>query len=376
MSKLSQKHPWRFFALFALPIFAACNQDPPLAPAALTPSAAVESERSVRVMSRNIYAGFATLGPLADPSLPPSQLPFAVASIWSQIVATDFPSRAERLADEVARNRPHVIGLQEVARYRMQVPADGVPLNATQDVYDFLTLLLDALADRGIHYDVAAVVQNLDVEVPMVFAGSPTGLADVRLTDHDVILVRSDVAWTDAQAANYAAQLPLSVAGMTILVPHGWTSVRATVNDREFRFVNTHLEAFAPVIQVLQAQELLGMLASETGPVALVGDLNSEADGSTTPSYGMMIAAGFADAWLPRGRGETCCHEPDLRNMPSHLVERIDFVLLRGNFGFGPRGLTGGAHSELTGTRPSERTPEGLWPSDHAGIVTTLRLFE
>lgn len=372
MPKLSRKQH-TLAGLLALTVLAGCsNRETPLAPQPLLPSAQSQSDKGIRVMSRNVYQGFSTLGPLADPSLPPSQVPFVVAGIWSQIVATDFPSRAERLADEVARNRPHLIGLQEVSRYRMQVPADGA-LNATEDVYDFLALLLDALADRGLDYRVAAVAQNLDVEMPMIFTGSPIGLADVRLTDRDVILVRGDVAWNDAQAGNYAAKFPLPVGGTTIVVARGWTSIRARIEDRELRFVNTHLEAFVPAIQVLQAQELLAMLASETDPVALVGDLNSEADGSTTPSYGMAIAAGFADAWLPRGRGETCCHEPDLRIMPSHFDERIDFVLLRGDFGLGSPGLEGGVHSELTGIRPSERTPDGLWPSDHAGIVTTLR---
>jgi hypothetical protein len=67
-------------------------------------------------------------------------------------------------------------------------------------------------------------------------------------------------------------------------------------------------------------------LAGEALPTAVVGDLNSEADGSTTPTYGMMTAAGFTDAWLPRGAGETCCHTPDLMNHPSHFDQRIDFI--------------------------------------------------
>jgi hypothetical protein len=115
------------------------------------------------------------------------------------------------------------------------------------------------------------------------------------------------------------------------------------------------------------------MLAGETLPTVVVGDLNSEADGSTTPTYGMMTAAGFADVWPPGGKGETCCHAPSLIQHPSHFDQRIDFILLRGDFGFGPGGIAGSTQSWLTGVRPSERTDSGLWPSDHAGILTVVR---
>ena len=28
----------------------------------------------------------------------------------------------------------------------------------------------------------------------------------------------------------------------------------------------------------------------------------------------------------------------------------------------------------MTGNDPSERTPSGLWPSDHGGVVSTLNI--
>jgi hypothetical protein len=60
-------------------------------------------------------------------------------------------------------------------------------------------------------------------------------------------------------------------------------------------------------------------------------------------------------------------------SLPSHFDQRIDFILLRGDFGFGPGGIPGSTQSWLTGVRPSERTDSGLWPADHAGIFTSLR---
>ena len=355
----------------------ACEGDEPLGPVGTmeTGNSMGFAERTpdsgeIRLMTRNVYQGFSTLAPLLEAT--PQQIPVVAAGIFAEVVATDFPARAERLADEIAFSRPHVVGLQEVSRFRRQVPADFT-LNASEDVYDFLAILLDALEARGLQYEVAANVQNVDAEVPIVWPGSPNGLADIRLTDRDVILIRGDVAWDQAQALNYAAKLPVTIGGQLLLIPRGFTSVRAVVGDRTFRFVNTHLESFSPRVQVPQTQQLLAMLSGEGLPTAVVGDLNSEADGSTTPTYGMMIDSGFEDAWPPRGRGETCCHAPDLTSHPSHFDQRIDFILLRGDFGFIPGGIAGSTQSHLTGVRPSERTDSGLWPSDHAGIVTVVR---
>ncbi len=352
----------------------ACESEGPVGPAEPRASAGFAEGSpdvdEIRLLSRNIYQGFSTLEPLLQ--APPQQIPIVAAGIWGEVVATDFPARAERLADEIAFTRPHLVGLQEVSLFRRQVPADFV-LNATEEVYDFLEILLDALEARGLDYEVAASVQNVDAEVPIVWPGSPNGLADIRLTDHDVILARGDVGWDQPQAFNYIARLPVSIGGQPLDVPRGFTSVRAEIGDRTLRFVNTHLEAFSPLVQVPQAQQLIGVLAGETLPTAIVGDLNSEADGSTTPTYGMMLADGFADVWPPQENGETCCHAPDLRSLPSRFDQRIDFILLRGDFGFGPGGIAGSTQSWLTGVRPSERTDSGLWPSDHAGILTSVR---
>ena len=53
-------------------------------------------------------------------------------------------------------------------------------------------------------------------------------------------------------------------------------------------------------------------------------------------------------------------------NPVSLLTERIDFVLFRGDFA---------VHSvEVVGDEPVDRTPSGLWPSDHAGVVAQLEV--
>ena len=61
----------------------------------------------------------------------------------------------------------------------------------------------------------------------------------------------------------------------------------------------------------------------------------------------------------------TCCQNPNLMNVTSNYTTRVDLVLLRG--GIGVRDI------HLVGNNPSNRT-QGLWPSDHAGVVATLTL--
>src|SRR5581483_7765632 len=99
----------------------------------------------------------------------PVELVTAAGAAYSQVEATDFPGRAQALAREIDLVRPDAIGLQEAAL--------GGP--ATHVAYDFVSLLVEALAARGLHYAPVAVSSNYDAEVP-------TSLGeDVRLTDRD-----------------------------------------------------------------------------------------------------------------------------------------------------------------------------------------------
>ena len=50
----------------------------------------------------------------------------------------------------------------------------------------------------------------------------------------------------------------------------------------------------------------------------------------------------------------------------SDLSVRIDYVL--------GRGPIAAQNLYLVGATPSARTPSGLWPSDHAGVVATLKI--
>ena len=62
--------------------------------------------------------------------------------------------------------------------------------------------------------------------------------------------------------------------------------------------------------------------------------------------------------------------------MSDELDERIDFVLVRSS-AISTQQLDaerGWFRAELVGDEAADRTPGGLWPSDHAGLSALLRI--
>ena len=332
------------------------------------------------VMTWNVYYG---TDPMPVLLAPPESVPFVAARAWAIARQTDFPQRAGTIARAIAVRRPHLIGLQEAALWRIQSPGDlvlGGDVPATTVVYDFVNILLDSLKARGLDYRLAAADSTTDVEVPVFNPanGSDLPFDDVRLTDRDVVLVRGDVETANPASARYAAYLPFSLGGIQSGLYEGWSAVDATVSGRTYRFVSTHLEIqqFEP-LPVLQAQELVALPEGQSGPVIVVGDFNSDVYGkdpsAASPSYGMMEGAGFHDAWL-RGSGSpasppglTCCQSGDLLNRRSSFNQRVDFIFTRGL----PSGAVTVAR-QVVGDGPGDRTASGLWPSDHGGVVSTF----
>jgi endonuclease/exonuclease/phosphatase family metal-dependent hydrolase len=328
-----------------------------------------DASADVTVMSYNVYLG-ADIFDLVG--APPEQIPLIAAQLFAQVQATNFPARATAIASIVAEHDPALIGLQEVTLYRTQSPSDyvqGVTEPNAQDVaIDFLQILMDALAAEGLNYRVVANVTNADVELPSTTDGQ--NFTDIRLTDRDVILARADVTTTNRVDANFSAEVtaPIPVGGMTIPFTRGYNHVRATVDGVSFTFANTHLEvqvAGDQQPQVGQAFELMQALNSLPQPIVLVGDFNSPPDGSGTIAYSL-VDAQFTDAVTEVGPQEpTCCQAANLLNETSQLTSRIDLIFYRGN----AQPLS----TVTVGNRQQDRI-NGLWPSDHAGVVATLRI--
>lgn len=313
------------------------------------------------VMTYNVY-----IGSSAEPLLNVSNLlqaPTEVAKMYNNVIAADFPSRASAIAKAINAYQPHLIGLQEISLIRRQSPGDFLqnnPMLAEEVVFDYLQILMDALQAEGMDYQVAAQVENLDVEMPIF---TDTGLDDIRLTDYDVILARSNVGISRVTNASFENVLTIDLLGLDI--ERGYTAVDATVAGTTYRFVNTHLEAFTEEVRLKQTQELIDILADEALPIILLGDFNTRAPHGT--GYQTIISAGYVDLWQidSDGTGNTCCQDADILNEVSDLSVRIDQIFVRN---LQPTNVI--AHT--VGDKSTDRLDSGLWPSDHAGVVALI----
>jgi endonuclease/exonuclease/phosphatase family metal-dependent hydrolase len=165
-----------------------------------------------------------------------------------------------------------------------------------------------------------------------------------------------------------------------IELKRGWVWADATIDDMggaPYRFVSTHPEAdlAGNTFGALRAAQVGEILASQPAdrPVVIMGDLN---DTPGSQMYQLLAGAGFTDSWRalrPGVIGFTCCEEPDLSNQLPALGQRIDYVFARG-MGGGAAGLRG--QIDRFGDVPADRVAGAaypVWPSDHAGLVATLR---
>lgn len=340
----------------------------------------------IKVMTQNLYVGADLLRVVSVGS--PEQIPIAVAETLQIIQQTNFPERALAIAEEIKRVKPDLIGLQEVTLLRTQFPGDflqGNPVAAEDVLYDYLSILLAALRKQGLRYEVAAIVQNADVEVP-AFAGTDEYgnpvFMDVRLTDHDVILAQKSIKTKNSVAQNFQFNLQIPIDSFFIDFTRGYTMVDAKVRGQWYRVANTHLELPGPdglsLIQAIQAQELIGVLSLSDLPVVLLGDFNSSPEDpvdpytGAVPPYMQLVASDFADVWLHRfgkpSPGYTCCQDELLDNETSLLNMRIDHLFVRAADG-DPKVLQGAfVLANTIGDKVGDKTPSGLWPSDHAGV--------
>ena len=191
--------------------------------------------------SYNLFLG-GNIGSLVDPEVDTvPEFIAAAAALWQNVVATDFPARAEAIADLLAEDHPDVVGLQEVANWAT-TSLSGAPVPS----YDFQELLLDALAERGTPYRVIASNTNfVSPTVPI----PPLGLA-VQFTDRDVVIARADLPVSQLKAANpqphtFEAGIPVTLPVGSTRIIRGWSTVDVKVRGKTFRFANTHLEAFS-----------------------------------------------------------------------------------------------------------------------------------
>ena len=307
---------------------------------------------------------------------------------------TDFAARSRLLAEEIAAARPDLVGLQEVALWRhgpMELDQIGRP-DATEVGYDFLVTLLADLANRGVRYEIVHVQQESDVEAP-AFTGNPfTGRAgspaDVRLTDRDVILVRSgaEIRIEGSGGGHYRRPLEVRLADTTFRFVRGYAWADVAVGSARIRFITTHLESQSARLAREQAEELLNGPAADTGLSTVIAcDCNSN-PASPAARSGLPIGSGaayrlitndhgFIDLWLQdpgRARpGNTAWLSELVTDERVDFERRVDLVLARST----PAEQVSVSRAEVTGDELSDRDPATkLWPSDHAGVVVQLQI--
>jgi endonuclease/exonuclease/phosphatase family metal-dependent hydrolase len=197
------------------------------------------------------------------------------------------------------------------------------------------------------------------------------GACFVSLLDRDVILVNDDnpdLSVFNPQSGRYVAQAEVNTPVGPLFFDRGWASVDGTFEGKKFRFVNTHLEVGGNAdVQEAQGQEFLAGPAKTGGAVIAVGDFNSRADGSSTTTYADLTKSYFDDAWDdPNDPGFTCCQNETLTNEESELSSAIDFVFTHAPV----RALS----AYVVGGDTPFQMEQPWWPSDHAGVVATLRI--
>lgn len=351
-------------------------------PVPAKPAAPKRDKHNVDVMTVNLYVGgdisrITALDP-NDPSYM-LQLVVTVAAVYGDIVASEPPLRLQTVADEIASRMPEIVAVEEASLLRVQSPGDlagGGTTPATEVVYDYLQILVAKLAAQGAHYQVAATADEIDVELPMLADPFTFAIDDVRLSDREAILVRSDLPpghlrVTHPQSGNFATVLEFPDVGLA--VERGWCAVDVAMRGRDFRFICAHTEEeSSPDIQAAQVAELLAGPANAPQPVILVGDFNADSlhrDGSY--AYDLIPAAGFTDTWamlnpLTPAGGLTWGHDALLADPITGFDRRIDFVFSQG------KGLLPVSADVVDLTTGLALPP--LWATDHAAVCAGFQL--
>jgi endonuclease/exonuclease/phosphatase family metal-dependent hydrolase len=355
--------------------------------------------RTVTVMTRNIYLGGNINRPIQAALGRPGRegvlaLGHANHKLREVVARTDFRIRSKLLAAEIAATHPDLIALQEVALWRhgpMQLDHVGRP-DATQVDYDFLAMLLADLANRGVRYEVVHVQQLSDVEAPAFtgnpYAGTAGSAADVRLTDRDVILVRSEAALRieASGGGQYQQRFEVQLGDTIFSFVRGYAWADVAVGSARIRFVNTHLESQSARLARAQAEEMLiGPAGDPSLPTVIACDCNSNpaslAARSSVPigsgaAYRLITDGhGYTDLWLQQegsdGPGNTAWLGELVNDETADFERRVDLVLARS----ATTGQIVANRAEVTGDELSDRDPVStLWPSDHAGVVVELRI--
>jgi endonuclease/exonuclease/phosphatase family metal-dependent hydrolase len=298
----------------------------------------------------------------------------AAHGVYQQMIASNYPERAAAIAHLLAKERPDLIGLQEADTWEtldLANPAAGFTMPPSND---FPALILADLAADGVPYDVTVRNKTAQAQLPI------DTRTLVRYTDYNLVLTRSGVptrmlSTSNSSEGQYAAHIPLPPLFSGVNVTRGWASVDVTVWGRTFRFFTTHLEAYSDLVRNLQAAQLAGMIANSTHPVVVTGDINSQPpecpNTVQTGAYSILESAGLVEVWPSAEEHNACggftAGQSSLTSPTSNLDHRIDVIFFQPS-------KWDAIQAGVIGGQLRDKTPSGLWPSDHAGSVATLKM--
>lgn len=344
----------------------------------LTPTSGAQSlskgTGDLRVMTYNVYEGTDYREVATARNL--QEFLVAVGQTIKQVRATDPPARMQAVAKQIVAARPALVSLQELAQWSTG-PFDPVhgKCGPVSVEFDMLPELMDALTKLGAHYQIAVQAQNWTIP-PMPGVIPPNNYLCVQVVDHIAILARTDIAsklrWGNPQSKQFDHILIFHSPLGDVPFARSWMSLDVTFNNKDFRFVGTHLDSVRPDIREQQGEEIRLGPANTSLPV-IVG-MDSNAQGypfPQDPTYIDFMVAGFQDTWsevMPGVLGLTCCQEPFLDNSKPELSQRVDLVLTLGN--------VEAQRAAVFGADQSSKTPGGLWPSDHAGLAAQLNVIK
>lgn len=210
----------------------------------------VDARRSIRIMTYNIHVG----------------------------VGMDKKLDLQRIADVINKERPDLVGLQEVDR--------GVERTQRKDEIVELAQL------TRMEY---AFAPNLD------YQGGKYGVAilsrfPIRRVDHRIYQNRREAE------------------------RRGMIRIETKIDGKVVNFVTTHLDYQYQDGRLFEAEQLLEFLRDVKGPLIIVGDFNDEPSGAT---YKLMLNQ-FDDAWLKSRQTTNGLSYP-----ADKPTKRIDYAFVR-----------------------------------------------
>lgn len=213
-------------------------------------SSSVHAKRTIRVMTYNIHVG----------------------------VGMDKQLDLQRIADVINKERPDLVGLQEVDR--------GVERTQRKDEIIELAHL------TKMEY---AFAHNLD------YQGGQYGVA---------ILSKFPIGTIDHRM--YQNKREAERRGMI--------RIEVKIDGKVVNFVTTHLDYQYQDGRLFEAEQMLDFLGTIKGPLIIVGDLNDEPTGS---AYKLILNQ-FDDAWLSSHQTADGFSYP-----ADKPIKRIDYVFIR-----------------------------------------------